>query len=175
METAVSNARGSIGNLSIHVQCHQNCRVHSEVDRQCPITNATTSGSSAKALRSEAWLEWTRQHQQLLTQLQLLIILEWEGPDSSSNSLTAGLPFRYPDVHTHTLFIGFWDEFAFAVDAGVGTLPSNALLPLWNVPRGRWTSACVLGTWAREKDIFETDAYWNETARARTQNPDIHL
>ena len=53
-----------------------------------------------------------------------------------ANSLTAGLPFLYPDVHTYTLFIGFRDEFAFAIDAGVGTLPSNALLPLWNVPRG---------------------------------------
>lgn len=55
---------------------------------------------------------------------------------AAANSLTAGLPFLYPDVHTHTLFIGFRDEFAFAIDAGVGTLPSNALLPLWNVPRG---------------------------------------
>lgn len=89
-------------------------------------------------------------------------------------SLTAGLTYFHPNARTYTLFIGFWDEFAFAIYAGVGTLPSNALLPLWNVPRRWWTSACVLGTWARKKDICDIYAYCNETARARTQNPNIH-
>lgn len=56
---------------------------------------------------------------------------------AAESSLTGGLTFFSPTAHTYTLFIGFWDEFAFAIYAGVGTLPSNALLPLWNIPR-RW-------------------------------------
>lgn len=56
---------------------------------------------------------------------------------AAESSLTAGLTIFHPNAHTYTLFIGFWDEFAFTVYACVGPLPSNALLPLWNVPR-RW-------------------------------------
>lgn len=47
--------------------------------------------------------------------------------------------------HTHALLAGLWDELPLTVDAGVGPLPGNALLPLRHIPWGRRASTRILG------------------------------
>lgn len=47
--------------------------------------------------------------------------------------------------HTHALLAGLGDELALAVDAGVGALAGDALLPLGHVARRRRAPARALG------------------------------
>lgn len=78
---------------------------------------------------------------------------------SEVSSLNSRTYSSHANACTYTLFVGFWDELAFAVDAGVGALASDALLPLRNVPGRRGTPACVLGTWARNKGSLDIYAH----------------
>lgn len=48
---------------------------------------------------------------------------------------------------THALIAGLGDEFSLAVDAGVGTLAGDPLLPLGHVAGGRRAAARFLRTW----------------------------
>lgn len=108
-------------------------------------------------------------HLKVLMQPQPVNIWERKrGPRSQQNPLTAGLRLQ-PHAHTHTLLAGLWDELPLAVDAGVGALAGDALLPLRHVPgRGR-APAGVLGTW--DKDTAYTAADWHGTCNKPKISP----
>lgn len=64
---------------------------------------------------------------------------------TKNSSHNLGLTQAMGIPHTHALLAGLRDEFPLTVDAGVGPLSGNVLLPLRHIARRRGASTRVLG------------------------------